>query len=197
MSTKLNRKQREYYEWCFNEGEWKHTLTYGGGKTRDGKELIKPCIRIQKTKKRKRYKTYNNIVPNYKEGKGSVQAYQAKFLLTYGIPKNGVISHRCNNPKGKSTTCIEETHMTDADQKDNNDRQKCQHKITKYALPIQARGNLDIGPVFLQDVPINTDSDDEDNQPTLRRSKRIKKNNKKCPHSKNGCCFVNFGQHET
>ena len=105
MSTQLTLQQREYYESKFNKGPWSNIFEYGGGKTRDGKELIKSCKRIQKTGK-----TYNNIVPNYRNGKGSILAYQAKYLLKYGIP-NGIISHRCDNPKNrKKTTCIEETH---------------------------------------------------------------------------------------
>lgn len=192
MSTELNAYQKNYYEQKFNSGPWSNIFVYGGGKTRDGKELIKPCKRVQKSKK-----TYSNVVPNYRKGKGTVYPYQAKYLIKFGIPK-GIIVHRCNNPKNtKSTSCIEESHMTDSNPDDNNQRRICHNIIMEYATPLQAKGELQRGPVFCCDVIDDTEYKDAINK-GQRRSKRIYKNSikyHKCPHIANGCCFVNYGQH--
>ena len=130
MSTQLTASQRAYYESKFNRGPWSNTFEYGGGNTRDDKEYIKSCKKVQSPKK-----TFSNIIPNYRDGKGSILPYQAKYLLKYGIP-NGIISHRCDDPKNrKKTCCTEETHMTDSDANDDNQRQKCHNKIIDYAKP--------------------------------------------------------------
>ena len=196
MSTELTPNQRSFYEAKFNHDPWSNTFEFGGGRTKDGQELIKPWKRVHKSTK-----TYGNKVPNYREGKGSILPYQGKYLLEYGIP-NGIISHRCDNPKNrKSTSCIEETHMTDADTDDNNGRRQCHDKIIEWAKPLQAKGLLEIRVVFCSDVPVKSEYETAIEH-GLKRSTRLNDKRKnvapnyhKCPHAANGCCFVNFGQH--
>ena len=169
-----------------DEQQWKHYHKYGGS------DEIEPCKRLKK------WKTYNNRIPDYNGGE-NIEAYQASFIVYKGIipSKYQKISHFCANPKNtKQTLCIEVSHMDIEPTATNNGRKTCHCLIRKYEVSERWRGNTPDGPIYASDVPISFYNDLLEKK-GIRRSKRLIKTtgNYTCPHGPNHC-FINYTKHQ-